>query len=151
MSGYSRLRVEEGARHTETFTGVSAHRVVAVASNPALEQALKDVAYWKGEAKRAIEEREQIKASLEHVDGPAAFWRAQARDASKKLGDAIRRADRARDGEEAQRRLAIQFSEQVDALKASVAEMKRNFWQVWTEIDDSQPLKRKLWEVWASF
>lgn len=106
-----------------------------------------DAIYWRGEAQKAIKEREDIKKSLVASDGPAAFWRDQAKDASKKLADAQQRVDGLRKGEREQRENAIKFSEEVDALKRQVGTVKQRLWEVWGALDETSPMKQALWEA----
>lgn len=138
---YEYLRVEETPGR-ETFP-------VSAAPDPVVVKALQDAEYYKREMQRAIREREEIKRSLDATDGPAADWRRQAKTALVKLSDARRTIDNMRKRDEEQRTRAIHFSEEVDALKAQITTLKRDLWDVFTDIADS-PVRKKLWTIWAS-
>lgn len=117
---------------------------------PTLSPDQRDAIYWKNEAQRAFRERDEVKRSLEAIGGPATYWRDQAKEASKKHGDALRQVGGLRQAEQEQRQRAIEFSEQLDALKDHVAGQKRALWEIWSALVDGDPMKSQLWEAWAA-
>lgn len=135
--GYSRIRVET------TPPALARPLPIAVTDT-------RDAEYWKREAHKAIREREEIKKALEATDGPAAYFRRLAKDATKKLTDALKRADGARSREQKAQAELLECSEQLDAAKGTVAGVKRQLWDVWSGLDDENPAKRQLWEIWAA-
>lgn len=106
--------------------------------------------YLEGELQKAIREREDIKRSLQAAGGPAVFWRQQAKDLSKKLGDQMRLVGGLRQAEVDERQHAIRFSEQADALRAQIDGLKLGLWELWSGLDDDNPAKQQLWSVWAA-
>jgi len=115
-----------------------------------------DALHWRAQAEEAIKEREAIKQSMAAEDGPAAFWRRQAKDATAMLGHALRRHEDAsrvvtnlRNSEQQQREAVIKFSEELDALKRRVGGLKQQLWDVWSRLDDADPTKRALWDIWG--
>lgn len=109
-----------------------------------------DVAYWKREAEKAIAERELVKKSLGDPNGPAAFWRRQAKTLGAKVSNAVERANTARQQENAARMNAAEFSEELDALKRKNERHRRDLWDVWSGLEDGET-KRRLWELWTQF
>lgn len=108
------------------------------------------IEYWQAQASRAIAEREQIKRSLEAAEGPAAYWRREAKGLSQKLAQTQVRYNSAKENEIKARRDAIGFSEQADAIKKKQEGLRLKLWDIWSGLDDGE-MKQKLWELWIEF
>lgn len=106
--------------------------------------------YLKAELDRAIKERDTLKRALEAQDGAAAFFRQMSKDVTRELGESSRTVGDLRVAVGQHRQAAIQFSEQVDALRAQVETFKRGLWEIWSALDADHPMKQPLWAVWAA-
>lgn len=87
---------------------------------------------------------------MEAAEGPAVYWRTEAKALSQKLDQSLIRTNTARDNEVKARSAAILFSEDADRLRASRETMKHRMWAVWSALEDG-PVKQQLWELWTEF
>lgn len=109
-----------------------------------------DAVYWKGEAQKAIRERDELKRSLTAADGPGAHWRGEAKKTLGQLGQAGERIGELRGEVQRYRERAIQHSEALDQVRRDGEISKQRLWEIWSGLDDDAPLKAQLWEVWTA-
>lgn len=141
-TAYKHLRVEDSPPPPVERKPI----LTAPAGNVA--QLLKDVEFYKSELRRAVQEREEIKRSLEATDGPAAYWRREYKGANARASDAMRRLDGARKREQEQRDRAIALEEQLEQHEQKWQQLKRRLWDLWTDLGDTA-IARALHGLWT--
>jgi chromosome segregation ATPase len=157
MSGYSRLRVEEGPPQRDTLAALPFAEPVAPARpltsveaiRRELEQTRKDAIYWQAECKRVIREREQLKAALEGDDA-AAYFRAEWRKANTAVSAERAKRERLQGELDQAREACAIFTESRDRLQRTIEGVKRRLWEVWAELAEEHPLRRPLWSLWST-
>ncbi len=155
MSAYSRLRVEEGPpkpdaltnRQYESFESVE-QRAPKRVDKPNYDWKA-DALYWKFEAGRVIQQRGELLAAL-RADSPAAYFRQQFGRASDELEGARRKIARLERELKDARTAAANFDAAREQLDVSLAGLKRSLWDIWSALEESNPLRRALWTLWST-